>query len=60
MIVVSYMTKEPDYAALKNLTFGTRTNEHLADSHASWDWRDIAISILVVAVIIGGYVYFTG
>jgi SSS family solute:Na+ symporter len=60
MIAVSYMTKEPDYATIKNLTFGTRTNEHLADSDASWDWRDIATSILVVAVIIGGYVYFTG
>ena len=60
MIVVSYLTKEPDYSAIKNLSFGTRTNEHLADSHASWDWRDIATSILVVVVIIGGYVYFTG
>jgi len=60
MIGVSYMTKEPDYATIKNLTFGTRTNEHMADSQASWDWRDIATSILVVAVIIGGYVYFTG
>jgi len=60
MIVVSYMTKEPDYAALKNLTFGTRTNEHLADTQASWDWRDVATSIFVLAGIIGGYVYFTG
>ncbi|HEV8512811.1 MAG TPA: sodium:solute symporter [Cyclobacteriaceae bacterium] len=60
MIVVSYMTKEPDYATLKNLTFGTRTDEHLADSQASWDWRDIATSIFVLAGIIGGYIYFTG
>jgi len=60
MVGVSYATKEPDYAMLKNLTFGTRTDEHLADSQASWDWRDIATSIFVVAAIIGGYVYFTG
>jgi len=60
MIAVSYMTKEPDYATIKNLTFGTRTNEYLADSHASWDWRDIATSIFVIVVIIGGYLYFTG
>ena len=60
MIVVSYMTKAPEYAAIKNLTFGTRTNEHLADSKASWDWRDIVTSVFVLAVIIGGYLYFTG
>ncbi len=60
MIAVSYLTKEPDYATIKNLTFGTRTNEHMADSQASWDWRDIAVSVLVLVVIIGGYLYFTG
>jgi len=60
MIGVSYMTKEPDYATIKNLTFGTRTNEYLADSKASWDWRDIATSIFVLIAIIGGYLYFTG
>ena len=60
MILVSYMTKEPEYAAIKNLTFSTRTDEYRAESKASWDWRDIAASLLVLVVIIGGYLYFTG
>jgi SSS family solute:Na+ symporter len=60
MIVVSYMTEEPEYAAIKNMTFATRTDEYRADSKASWDWRDIAASILVLVVIVGGYLYFTG
>jgi SSS family solute:Na+ symporter len=60
MIAVSYVTLEPDYTKIDNLTFATRTSEHLADSKASWDWRDIATSIFVLAAILGGYLYFTG
>jgi solute:Na+ symporter, SSS family len=60
MVSVSFMTAPPDYDAIKNLSFGTRTTEHLSDSEASWDWRDIATSVFVLAVIIGGYLYFTG
>ena len=60
MIGVSYMTAEPDYEKLKNLTFGTRTEEHLSESQASWSWREVATSVFVLAVILGGYLYFTG
>ena len=60
MIVVSYLGEAPEYAAIKNMTFATRTDDHREESHASWDWRDIAASILVLTFIIGGYLYFTG
>lgn len=60
MVLVSYMTREPDYGKIKSLTFGTVTAEDRANSQASWDWRDIATSALVLAVIIGGYLYFRG
>jgi len=60
MIIVSYMTAEPDYGALKNLTFGTTTLEHRTESQASWSWREVVTSIVVVAVIVGGYLYFVG
>lgn len=60
MVVVSYMTAAPDYAKIKNLSFGTLTDEHKAESAGSWDWRDVATSIFVLAVIIGGYLYFRG
>jgi SSS family solute:Na+ symporter len=39
MIVVSYMTAEPDYATLQNLTFDIKTSEDKAATRASWDWR---------------------
>jgi len=60
MVAVSYATAEPDYATIKNLSFGTTTKEHRAESQASWNLRDVLISVFVVVVIIGGYLYFTG
>jgi len=60
MVVVSYMTAQPDYAKITNLSFGTRTSEHMSESGASWDWRDIATSAGVLAVIAFGYLYFVG
>lgn len=60
MIGVSYMTQEPDYAKLSNMTFGTTTALHRSESSASWGWREVATSVFVVAVILGGYLYFTG
>jgi SSS family solute:Na+ symporter len=60
MIAVSYMTKIPDYEKIENLSFGTATAEHKLESYASWDWREVVASIIVIAVIVGGYIYFTG
>ncbi len=60
MVVVSYMTTQPDYDKIKNLSFGTVTHEHRTESAKSWDWRDVASSAFVLAVIIGGYLYFRG
>jgi len=60
MVAVSYVSAEPDYAAIKNLSFGTLTDEHRAASQASWSMREVVASVVVVVVIIGGYLYFTG
>jgi SSS family solute:Na+ symporter len=60
MVVVSYLTREPEYAKIRNLTFATTTEEHRAASQASWDWRDVAVSVFVLAVILAGYLYFVG
>jgi len=60
MVGVSYMTAPPDYPRIENLSFGTITAEHRAASHASWGWREVAASAVVLAVILAGYLYFTG
>jgi SSS family solute:Na+ symporter len=60
MVGVSYMTAEPDYPTLQNLTFATKTTEDKAATRASWDWREVATSALVLACILGAYLYFRG
>jgi len=60
MIVVSYLGEAPEYATIKNMTFSTRTDDHRSESQASWDWRDVVASVLVLVFIVGGYLYFTG
>ena len=60
MILVSYLTSEPDYARLKDLTLTTISAEHRAESRASWAWQEVAASLGVVTVILGGYLYFAG
>jgi SSS family solute:Na+ symporter len=60
MIVVSYMTREPDYEKIKNLSFGTTTHEDRMATKNSWSWREVASSLVVMAFIIGAYLYFTG
>src|SRR6202142_87953 len=60
MVVVSHMTAEPDYSKIQNLTFETTTADAAAATSASWTWREVAASGLVLACILGGYLYFRG
>jgi SSS family solute:Na+ symporter len=60
MVVVSYMTSAPDYNKIKNLSFGTVTDEHRTESAKSWGKLEVAASIFVLVVILGGYLYFRG
>ncbi len=60
MVGTSYLTAAPDYAKISNLSFGTRTAQHRAESTASWNWREVAASAVVLVVIAGGYLYFRG
>ncbi len=60
MVVVSYMTAPPSYEQISGLTYGTLTSEDRAASRASWNWKDVAASALVIVLIIAAYLYFTG
>ncbi|HWH68087.1 MAG TPA: sodium/solute symporter, partial [Candidatus Sulfotelmatobacter sp.] len=60
MVGVSYMTAAPQYEQIKGLTFGTATAEDRAKTRASWSWHDLATSAIVMAFIIGAYLYFRG
>jgi SSS family solute:Na+ symporter len=60
MVVVSQMTTEPDYARIQSLTFETVTADDVAKTRASWSWREVAGSALVLVCILGAYLYFRG
>lgn len=60
MVGVSYMTAEPEAAQIKSLTFATASAEDKAKTFASWSWREVAASCVVMAFIIGAYLYFRG
>jgi solute:Na+ symporter, SSS family len=59
-LVVSYATKPPDYAKISGLTFSTLTPQDRTETRASWNAKDVILSILLVAAIIAIYMYFTG
>jgi SSS family solute:Na+ symporter len=60
MVTVSYATSAPDYGKLKSLTFATTTAEDKINTRASWTWKEIAGSGIVLACILGSYLYFRG
>jgi len=60
MVVVSYMTAEPNQPQIQGLTFATATAEDKANTRASWNKWDVIGSLVIMAFIIGAYIYFTG
>ena len=60
MIGVSYATPAPDYNKIKGLTFGTTTSEDSTKTRDSWGPVELTASIVIMACIIGAYVYFSG
>lgn len=60
MVAVSYVTAPPNYQAIQNLTFATKTKEDRAATLASWDWREVVASGVVLTFILGAYLYFRG
>jgi solute:Na+ symporter, SSS family len=60
MVAVSHMTTAPDDSQIRSLTFETVTPEDRAQTRASWSWREVAGSCLVLTCILGAYLYFRG
>jgi SSS family solute:Na+ symporter len=59
-LIVSYATRKPDYVKIGGLTFSTLTEEDRKASRLTWNIKDVLLSILLVAIIIAIYSYFTG
>ncbi len=59
MIVVSFATREPDPAQLQGLTYSTTLAEDRAKSRASWDWRDLLHTAIILSIIVLVMIYFS-
>lgn len=59
-LVVSFATPSPDYNAIKGLTFGSLSEQQLKDNRNSYNAWDVALSVLVVAIVVFVMVSFNG
>ncbi|MFH4967513.1 sodium:solute symporter [Gaetbulibacter sp. M240] len=60
IIIVSLLTKSPSDEKVENLTFGTISEEEKQNNKTSYGWVDIAISILIIALVLGVMWFFNG
>lgn len=59
MIVVSLLTPKPNEEQIKGLTFATTVAEDKVASRASWNKWDVILSLIVVAIVVAVFIYFS-
>jgi SSS family solute:Na+ symporter len=59
MVTVSLATPKPADEQIRGLTFATTVAEDRAASRASWNKKDVILSLIVVAFIIAVFIYFS-
>ncbi len=60
LIIISLLTKRPDYAKLNGLTYSTTVAADKAASRASWGWKEVVLSLVVIGVVAFSLIYFNG
>ncbi len=59
MVTVSLLTPKPSPEQIRGLTFATTVAEDRAASRASWNKRDVVLSLIVIAIIVSIFIYFS-
>ncbi|MBO0329085.1 sodium:solute symporter [[Muricauda] lutisoli] len=60
ILVVSYATAPPSDEKLKNLTYATISEEERKENKSSYNWKDIAISLVIIAIVVYVMIWFNG
>ena len=60
ILVVSYATAAPSEEKLKNLTYATISEEEKKHNKNSYNWKDIVISLVIIAIVVYVMVWFNG
>ena len=53
------MTEAPTAAKVEGLVFGSVTDAQKAENRASWGWKEVAGSAVVLGLVTGIYLYFS-
>ncbi|MCB0777130.1 MAG: Na+/glucose cotransporter, partial [Chitinophagaceae bacterium] len=59
-VTISLLTPAPDPAKVNGLTYGTLSAEQKAANRASYNWVDIVLSLVVIAIVAFVMISFTG
>jgi SSS family solute:Na+ symporter len=59
-VAVSMLTKPPSAAQINGLTYSTLSTEQKAANRASYNWVDVVLSLLVIAIVAYVMISFTG
>jgi SSS family solute:Na+ symporter len=59
MVSVSMLTPKPNDEQIMGLTFATTVNEDKASSRASWGYKEVILSLFVLVIILGIFLYFS-
>jgi len=59
MVVISMLTPKPTDDKVRGLTFATTVAEDRAASRASWNKWDVILSLIVLAIIVSIFMYFS-
>jgi len=60
LIGVSYATPPPNEKQIENLTFGTMTDDKKKEQRATWGKWEVIHTVVVLSLILGVYIYFSG
>lgn len=60
MVAVSLLSKAPAQEKIENLTFQTISEEEKKNNKVSYNWVDIAVSIVIVVIVAGVMMFFNG
>ena len=59
MVIVSLLTEKPSFEQLNGLTYATTVAEDKEKSRATWSRFDVVLSLIVVAVVVTAFIYFS-
>ncbi|MBS1653605.1 MAG: sodium:solute symporter [Bacteroidetes bacterium] len=59
MVTVSLFTPKPDEDHIKGLTFATTVAADKAASRASWNRKDVILSLIVLVIVVAVFIYFS-